>query len=469
MAPLAAMNAIICALLGGAAFYFSSGLGEAWPAAWVAAGPLLWLAYGDEPWWQVAAASFVAYAIGQLNLLEAYAQYVPLLLLIGIFVAAPAAVFTAAILFSRFAERRLPPLLAVFAFPALWTSLSYINSLISPNGSFGSPAYSQIGAPFLTQSASLFGLWSVTFLICLFASALALVLRKGRPAWAAGAVALILCGANVAYGVAKLNEPQGASVRVGLAADDAIIPYSWDDKAQSALAAATNYAGAARVLAKQGASVIVLPEKFAVLRAKWRDETQAPLANAARETGATIVAGFTDADQKRNLALTFTPDGKITNYAKRHMVPGGIEPLIPGTTSGYLGNGRSVAICKDMDFQGTIHADAQSHIQLMYVPAWDFGADGWAHARMAIMRGVEDGFAIARAAKDGLLTVTDAQGRVIARADSNKNGMITLIADVPLGHGDTLYLHIGDVFAWVCLVLFAALSLIAILQRKPKP
>lgn len=464
------MNAIICALVSGAAFYFSAGLGDAWPAAWVAAAPLLWLAYGDESWWQVAAASFAAYAIGQLNLLEAYAQYIPLALLLGLFVFTPAAVFTAAILFSRFAERRLPPLLAVFAFPALWTSLSYINSLISPNGSFGSPAYSQIGAPFLTQSASFFGLWSITFLVCLFPSALALVLRQGRRAWAAGAVALILFGANAAYGVARLNEPQGASVRVGLAVNDAITHYDWEDKSTSALAATTNYAGAVRALAQQGASIVVLPEKFAILRPAWRDAATAPLASAARETGVTIVAGFTElADKNRNIALTFAPGGTVSRYAKRHMVPGGIEPLVPGTTSGYLGNGRSVVICKDMDFQGTIRADAQSHIQLMYVPAWDFGADGWMHARMAIMRGVENGFALVRAAKDGLLTVTDAEGRVVAHAESSKAGMVTLVADVVPGPGDTLYLRIGDVFAWACMALLAALTLIAILPRKSPP
>lgn len=463
------MNTIICAALGASAFFFSAGLGEAWPAAWVAAAPLLWLAYGDEPRWQVALASFAAFAIGQLNLLEAYAQYIPLLLLVGLFAVAPAAIFAAAILFARFAERRLPPWLAVFAFPALWTSLSYINSLISPNGSFGSPAYSQIAAPFLAQSASLFGLWPIVFLICLFSSALALVLRKGKRAWVAGVIALVLVGANAAYGVARLNEPQAATARVGLAVNDAITPYSWEDNSQAALAATTSYADAARALAKKGATVVVLPEKFAVLRARWRQHAIAPLADAARESGATIVAGFTDADEKRNIALTFTPDGKVASYAKRHMVPGGIEPLIPGSASGYLDGGRAVVICKDMDFQRTIRADAQSHIQLLYVPAWDFDADGWMHARMAIMRGIENGFAIARAAKHGLLTISDAEGRMIARAPSNKAGMVTLIADAPLGPGDTLYLRIGDMFAWACVGLFAGLGLVAILRRKSVP
>jgi apolipoprotein N-acyltransferase len=71
-----------------------------------------------------------------------------------------------------------------------------------------------------------------------------------------------------------------------------------------------------------------------------------------------------------------------------------------------------------MDFPRTVLADAQYGIRSMGVPAGDFGKDAWLHARMAIMRGVENGFAIVRAANDGLLTVRDAEGRVIGQKHS---------------------------------------------------
>ena len=75
------------------------------------------------------------------------------------------------------------------------------------------------------------------------------------------------------------------------------------------------------------------------------------------------------------------------------------------------------------------------------------GADPSA-ARLAIMRGVEDGFAVARAAKQGLLTLSDSYGRIIALSASAKSGMVSLVGDLPRGPGNTVYLHIGDVFAW---------------------
>ena len=115
-------------------------------------------------------------------------------------------------------------------------------------------------------------------------------------------------------------------------------------------------------------------------------------------------------------------------------------------------------ICKDMDFPRTILADAQYGIRLMGVPAGDFGKDAWLHARMAIMRGVENGFAIVRAANEGLLTASDAEGRVIAQKHSASSGLTVLIASLPLGPGSTLYGHIGDAFAWCIVIIFLGIG-----------
>jgi apolipoprotein N-acyltransferase len=103
---------------------------------------------------------------------------------------------------------------------------------------------------------------------------------------------------------------------------------------------------------------------------------------------------------------------------------------------------------------------------LFAVPAWDFDQDRWWHARLAIMRGVENGFAVARSAKDGLLTLSDAYGRVIARKDSTPSGMVMLMGDLPRGPGETLYARIGDAFAWLCLGLAAILVSVAFLVPR---
>lgn len=77
----------------------------------------------------------------------------------------------------------------------------------------------------------------------------------------------------------------------------------------------------------------------------------------------------------------------------------------------------------------------------MLVPAWDFVADLWQHGQIAVMRGVEDGFSIARAAKQGYLTVSDNRGRIVAEtrqqcgavcdADGGRTGALVASAAVP--------------------------------------
>jgi apolipoprotein N-acyltransferase len=136
---------------------------------------------------------------------------------------------------------------------------------------------------------------------------------------------------------------------------------------------------------------------------------------------------------------------------------------VPGK-AGTLG----VAICKDMDFTGLSRSYGNAGTGLLLVPAWDFVLDRFAHGHIAVMRGVEDGFGIARAARRGYLTVSDNRGRVLAETQSDSAPFATLIADVPAVHDKTFYLRFGNWFAWVVLTVLglALLRLIALNGRS---
>jgi len=101
----------------------------------------------------------------------------------------------------------------------------------------------------------------------------------------------------------------------------------------------------------------------------------------------------------------------------------------------------------------------------LFVPAWDFGDDAWLHSRMAITRGVENGMSIARAARQGALTVSDPYGRVIAEGRTAGASMVTVTARLPSGASSTLYTHLGDWFAWVCVILVLAGVVVAYCGR----
>ena len=91
----------------------------------------------------------------------------------------------------------------------------------------------------------------------------------------------------------------------------------------------------------------------------------------------------------------------------------------------------------------------------MLVPGWDFVVDASWHGHIALMRGVEDGFSVARAAKNGFLTVSDDRGRIVGEVRSSSAPFATLLVEVPAAHSWTLYQTLGDWFAWVAIALLA--------------
>jgi apolipoprotein N-acyltransferase len=125
-------------------------------------------------------------------------------------------------------------------------------------------------------------------------------------------------------------------------------------------------------------------------------------------------------------------------------------------------------ICKDMDFPALSREYGAKRVGLLLVPAWDFTLDAWLHDRMAVLRGVESGFTIARAAKQGLLTVSDDRGRILAQQDAATVPFASLVATAPVRHDDTLYTRFGDWFAWLNVAtLGLLLAGAAIGRRRP--
>ena len=230
---------------------------------------------------------------------------------------------------------------------------------------------------------------------------------------------------------------------------------------------AAEYLAAARTEADRGARLIVIPETALAFDPAWRDALLQPFSELARARGITLVIGTMGVRPWRNVAMSFLPDGSMKDYDKRHLLPPGEDKFTPGTRAGLLGGGRAVAICKDMDFERTLRSDALSGpIRIIAVPANDFVRDDWTHARMAILRGVENGFAMVRSAFNGIETISDADGRVLASARTTRPGLTAIRASVPLGPGATLYTRIGDVFAWACLAMAAMLGVMSLKKRE---
>ncbi|HEY4124318.1 MAG TPA: nitrilase-related carbon-nitrogen hydrolase [Rhizomicrobium sp.] len=460
------MIAALCAALSGLAFFASTGLGVIWPLAWLAPAPVLWLAFGDARTRTVAWSAFAAFAIGNTNLLPAYYDTLPMVPFIaGIAIAALG--FAGAVLAARFVQRRVSGVAAMIAFAALWTGFEYLSSF-GPNGAVASIAYALVGVPVMAQTASLFGIWSVTFILCFVPAGLALFWQTR----AATPLLLAICAfaANALYGHWHIhNSPQ--TMRVALAVSEDASDSAPADNTTDAIAAIDAYGALIGSLAERTPDLIVLPERITVLKPQWRALALKKMSDAAKVANATVVAGFIEATPKgqHNVALIFRPDKTAPQiYVKRKLVPGLEDDITPGTTPLVLADGIGIEICKDMDFHSMLRADSTLHPRLIAVPAEDFEEDAYGHARVAIMRGIENGVSIARTAREGLLTLSDPYGRIINRRSSMGDATMTLVGEMPVGEGagHTFYSRIGDVFAWAAMVLGAGLLGLAFARRK---
>jgi len=243
------------------------------------------------------------------------------------------------------------------------------------------------------------------------------------------------------------------TVKVGLVASDLRQNILTEQPAET-LRLMREYASQAETLAARGAQIIVIPEKIAVLLDSELPQVDPLLQSTAAETEASIIVGVVHptAGAKWNEARLYLPNGTVRTYEKHHMLPVYEGKLTVGTErtewqepSGLLG----ITICKDMDFPHLSREYGNDGAGLLLVPAWDFDDDGWLHGRMAILRGVESGFSIARAPKQGVLSVSDNRARVLAERTSGSAAFATLIAPVPVQHATTIYARSGDWFGWL--------------------
>ncbi|MFZ0636342.1 MAG: nitrilase-related carbon-nitrogen hydrolase [Candidatus Acidiferrales bacterium] len=464
--------AALALIASSAALYLGTGLRPHWWLEWVAPIPVLLLAPRVSRCLAFGVA-LAAWAAGALN----EWQYVTVLKIplgvVLLIVLVPAVVFAADVLVYR-GFLRTSPWRAALIFPSIWVFYEFASESLSPHSTAGNISYSQMNFLPVLQLASVTGIWGISFCVLLFASTVSVLLsaddhreEKRRLAIAVGFVLLVVLG----FGTWRLHStpPTQNTVVVGLLASDLqqnLLATNHDDT----LRLMQEYASEAEKLAAQGAKVVVIPEKTAVVLNSDLPEVDALFSSAAEKTGASILIGVIHPTPgaKWNEARLYFPDGTIRTYEKHHMLPSFESSFKVGTekTEWQEPSGRwGITICKDMDFPGLSRAYGNDGTALLLVPAWDFDVDGWLHGRMAILRGVESGFSIVRAPKQGILTVTDDRGRVLAEEDSKSAPFASLLAAVPVRHDDTIYARFGDWFAWTNIAVMLALIGTALFGR----
>lgn len=451
--------ALLAVAITAIAWWHATGLRPLWWLAWLAALPLLMLVVRVRTRF-AALATALSFTIGNLNQWHYLHEVVRLPLAVSLIATLmPALALVPPVLLWRQLLHQGRPLAATFSLPLTATGMAWLAAAFSPHGTFGNLAYTQMEALPVIQTAALLGAWGVGFIVWLLPAMLAAITYTptSRPQRIiAAAIGSAVLGLVLGFGSWRLHaDAPATSVRIGL------VSIGTSDQAQTRLDSPAGkhllgqYLAEINTLANAGARIIVAPESALLVHSPIIP----PLQQLADQRGIRILMGVEDhsnPQHKHNTALVFEPAAqRPVSYFKQHLIPGFEDRYTPGAHTAILaGTPRiGMAICKDLDFTATGLAHGQLRTQLLLVPAWDFGDDAWLHSRMAILRGVENGFAIARSARDGLLTLSDDRGRVLAQVSSaGRTSPVHVAGDLPLRASRTPYTQLGDSFGVLCLV-----------------
>jgi apolipoprotein N-acyltransferase len=372
-----------------------------------------------------------------------------------------------------------------------WVGLEMLRSFIPALGTWlfvGYPLWSQ---PWLLQPLSVFGIYGLDLLIMLGNYALAqglFVLLDKKWKWDA-AMRLdthparrwiltfgFLLVAWIGLSLFLFTRPPSPATRlVRLAAIQPDLPRaahrdaSTPPEQRSALLAAQT-----RQVAEQGAQIIVWPE-MALAFDPQVEHTQ-ELQSLAAEIQAYLVIGYVvDAEQGfRNEATILTPSGEFLGvYGKTHpaifsgeprTVSRGVYPVYD-TPIGKL----ATMICFDADFTDVPRRFGRQGAQVIAAPSLFGPSIAQMPHTQIVFRAVENRTTIVMADVAYNSAIVDSYGRVLELSITPEGVRTTLVADVALGTGETLYSRFGDWLGWLCLggMVFFAVFMQVGQQKNP--
>ena len=370
-----------------------------------------------------------------------------------------------------------------------------------PWNAFG---YALMPTPTLMQSASLFGLWGATLLAFLVFSGPALaagMVGRGRARWLALAALAALFAAHATFGLIRLRGVEDSAVpNVSLRVVQPNIDQSikWDpDSAdeifrrhlrltETALAPERTRTGTATlVIWPESALPFLLTEEPGALAAI----AEALPPGSTLITGAARVEPFVpgaDAPRVFNSIYVLNEEGVIEEaYDKVHLVPFGeylpLRGMLEGlglrqlvqAPGGFSAGPRlrtiplptappfGPLICYEIIFPGAVVEPGNR-------PGWLLNVtnDGWygdtpgprQHFRQAVVRAVEEGLPLVRAANTGISAIVDPYGRVQASLDVGAAGVID--GELPRSLAAPLYARFGDSIFGILLLIISGIAAI---------
>ena len=357
----------------------------------------------------------------------------------------------------------------------------------------------------LAQTASLIGLWGLTFLsVAIFASPAVLIddNPRGRRPWIAPVAATALLVVMGIFGIVRLNlHPTSNVAKVKLRImqpnleQDARFNYSAKAAVMQKYLALSDRASGPQSTGVRDASILIWPESAFPFFLTREPDVMAQIADLLPK-GTVLITGSVRAPdlppgvrvtRAYNSIYVIDHDGSVLSvYDKLHLVPFGeylpfqdwMEKLgfvqLTKVQGGFISGTRRHTmeipnapralplICYEAIFPGDVAKGDR--------PGWivNLTNDGWfgistgpyQHLQQARLRAIEEGLPLVRAANTGISAVIDPVGRIVARLGLGIEGVLD--SGLPTAIAPTLYARFGDIPA----AIMIAIALLFAIRRR---
>jgi apolipoprotein N-acyltransferase len=341
-------------------------------------------------------------------------------------------------------------------------------------------------APYTTwvQMADLGGVYLLSFTIVLFGASLVELLvgtHDARGRAVATALALAACAAPLVYGQSRTRQsfdtgPTARSIAVVQANHD--LGTQWREEFYGS--GLESYVRLSNEITASKPALLVWPENAMTFFLTDAPVYLSAIAGFVERADTQLVAGGPYFEPGRpdgpiyNSAFLITAEGIAGRYDKVHLLPfaeyfplrtirflrrefervrsftPAAEAVLLDTAAGRAG----VLICFEAIFPELVRREVRKGAELLLNlsnDAWlQSRAGGEQHLLMVRLRAIEFRRWVVRSTTTGVSAFIDPLGRIRGRIESGAAG--TLLADVRRSDTETIYFHLGDLFAWLCVI-----------------
>jgi apolipoprotein N-acyltransferase len=382
-------------------------------------------------------------------------------------------------------------------FPVLWMLTEWARGWVLTGFPWLWAGYSQTEGP-IKEIASVIGVLGLSYLVAMFAGALALCLQKR---WCSTAIMLpLLAVATYLSPMFSSVEPNGESVKVTLVQGNIAQSMKWEPEAL--WPTMLKYMDLSRPEFAD-TDIFIWPEAAIPAPESMVSDFLDNANKLANLNNSAIITGIISHQQDNfyNSLIVLgnhnNPEQSQADYAiggpnefrKHHLLPIGefvpfeallrpIAPLFNLPMSSFargeyqqpnlnaVGHQIAPAICYEIAFPEQLRANVNEDTELLLTvsnDAWFGSSNGpLQHMEIAQMRSIELGRPLVRATNNGVTAVVDEHGNITHRLPQFKAGI--LVADIPLVKGVTVFYKWGE---WPILV-WSSLLLIGFLFRYVK-